>query len=52
MILERDLITIDLEATSGYPSIDVPHPIDFHESPVSSVKVQNHSSEKSSFYIV
>ena len=32
------MITIDLEACSGYPSIDVPHPIDFHESPVSCVK--------------
>ena len=36
--IERDLIVIDLESQSGYPSIQIPHPIDFHDSPVSSLK--------------
>ena len=32
------MITIDLESANGYPKIDVPHPIDFHDPPVTSIK--------------
>ena len=38
IILERDLITIDLESVNGYPQIEIPHPIDFHDTPITSVK--------------
>ena len=37
-VLERDLITIDLESVNGYPQIEIPHPIDFHDTPITSVK--------------